>query len=371
MSDRARPKSRKHRTLWKRWRDDRLVLRIPDDRGRQVAVLDPLLVKASPTTGEGEIASRLAWARTELRAGTFGLRLLVASVLSWLAFPVLEEVGASAGVAVMTFVLLLIGLLVLNRIWVRSGTTRRCRRVAAQLAGAGICPTCAYSIAELQEEHDGCTVCPECGGAWKYANTGDGLPTPFLHAAMRRRVWRRRAYGVLRDDRRETHATMRIPEAELLALPWSTDHCERIRVAISEARDVTRTSQRWFGCSFFLIASMFFIMLLYAAWMASQILFDRSGFMGPPPVWVYAVAAAFLGYISANGVWFVLLARSMFRGDWWDGTPKGRARLVQNRVCAACFADLKGVDTEADACTVCPACGSAWRILRDEGAGTS
>ncbi|HLP82760.1 MAG TPA: hypothetical protein VK157_00285 [Phycisphaerales bacterium] len=29
------------------------------------------------------------------------------------------------------------------------------------------CPTCDYVLANAPSEPDGCTVCPECGGAWK------------------------------------------------------------------------------------------------------------------------------------------------------------------------------------------------------------
>lgn len=35
---------------------------------------------------------------------------------------------------------------------------------------AGLCPSCAYKIDELVPEPDGCTVCPECGAAWKVAS---------------------------------------------------------------------------------------------------------------------------------------------------------------------------------------------------------
>ena len=31
----------------------------------------------------------------------------------------------------------------------------------------GHCPSCAYRISDIEIESDGCTVCPECGGAWK------------------------------------------------------------------------------------------------------------------------------------------------------------------------------------------------------------
>ncbi|MBX3387428.1 MAG: hypothetical protein KF768_12735 [Phycisphaeraceae bacterium] len=32
---------------------------------------------------------------------------------------------------------------------------------------AGQCAACGYSIGDLRSAEDGCTVCPECGGAWR------------------------------------------------------------------------------------------------------------------------------------------------------------------------------------------------------------
>ncbi len=29
------------------------------------------------------------------------------------------------------------------------------------------CPGCGYGIGDIRPEHDGCTVCPECGAAWR------------------------------------------------------------------------------------------------------------------------------------------------------------------------------------------------------------
>lgn len=37
----------------------------------------------------------------------------------------------------------------------------------ATMTRAGLCPACAYRIDDCQPEADGCTVCPECGGAWR------------------------------------------------------------------------------------------------------------------------------------------------------------------------------------------------------------
>jgi hypothetical protein len=35
------------------------------------------------------------------------------------------------------------------------------------LLANGYCPACAYGIDTIRPEHDGCTVCPECGAAWR------------------------------------------------------------------------------------------------------------------------------------------------------------------------------------------------------------
>ena len=36
---------------------------------------------------------------------------------------------------------------------------------------AGACPTCRYAMSDLEVQADGCTVCPECGSAWKLPPT--------------------------------------------------------------------------------------------------------------------------------------------------------------------------------------------------------
>lgn len=36
----------------------------------------------------------------------------------------------------------------------------------------GRCPSCAYRIDGVTPEGDGCTVCPECGGAWRLGDAG-------------------------------------------------------------------------------------------------------------------------------------------------------------------------------------------------------
>ena len=53
--------------------------------------------------------------------------------------------------------------------WIR----RRRDRLAEQLARCDDCVACAYPLNGLAPEPDGCTVCPECGAAWRSGGTDD------------------------------------------------------------------------------------------------------------------------------------------------------------------------------------------------------
>jgi hypothetical protein len=41
------------------------------------------------------------------------------------------------------------------------------RKAGLACLRAGLCPSCGYDIATHAPEGDGCTVCPECGAAWR------------------------------------------------------------------------------------------------------------------------------------------------------------------------------------------------------------
>ena len=53
------------------------------------------------------------------------------------------------------------------RIGIRMKSMRIDRPYAMKMMSLQRCPGCLYSLGELPAETDGCTVCPECGGAWK------------------------------------------------------------------------------------------------------------------------------------------------------------------------------------------------------------
>jgi hypothetical protein len=55
-------------------------------------------------------------------------------------------------------------------LWVRAVSWRSPSHAQAALLAKGICPHCAHGIGRIPPEPDGCTVCPECGAAWKEPN---------------------------------------------------------------------------------------------------------------------------------------------------------------------------------------------------------
>ncbi|MFK7884313.1 MAG: hypothetical protein AB8F26_09065 [Phycisphaerales bacterium] len=46
-----------------------------------------------------------------------------------------------------------------------------------------LCPHCAHGIGSIPSEPDGCTVCPECGAAWRFTSMS---PDPAVAAARQR-----------------------------------------------------------------------------------------------------------------------------------------------------------------------------------------
>lgn len=46
---------------------------------------------------------------------------------------------------------------------IRAGRAQIVRLVASH----GYCPSCGYALADIPAADDGCTVCPECGSAWR------------------------------------------------------------------------------------------------------------------------------------------------------------------------------------------------------------
>jgi hypothetical protein len=356
--------TRDQRPLRTRLRDSRLAATAADDRGRRVRLLDPVRMKDAPAAANPAAAARLAWAREEVKAGNFGLRMGLAMLLCWVLFPVLDESGAPAAVWGVVVPLWLVLVWQLNRLLARRGNAVRTRRVGSLLASHGLCPTCAYSLADLSPEADGCTVCPECGGAWRrelFAAGGPALPgSPRLsHTGWRRRLPR----GLLRDDRRETHPEARLPPDELLGLPWSESQRLRLAAALEAARVATTSARRRLAAFQFAMGALYLGMSVWVVRMIIRVLTEWDTAWGGVPAMVIATVP--IGMLAFT---LGMAAITMLQARWILGSrgrlflPKGSACLTRHGFCAACINDLTGFTPEPDGCTICPECGAAWRL---------
>jgi len=88
------------------------------------------------------------------------------SVMPWVAR--LGSVGL-VRLVVLGFWLMAIGvsLLIPAIVVVTVGTRVVLPRYRDWIAACGRCPACGYEIMNLPPDSDGCTVCPECGSAWR------------------------------------------------------------------------------------------------------------------------------------------------------------------------------------------------------------
>ena len=48
------------------------------------------------------------------------------------------------------------------------------RKLSKWRLGRGACAACGYALEGVHTEQDGCTVCPECGAAWKLGESDEG-----------------------------------------------------------------------------------------------------------------------------------------------------------------------------------------------------
>jgi len=68
-------------------------------------------------------------------------------------------------------------------LWLRPLTGRFWNKSVAPeyenvLISKKLCPACVYSLDSLTPEPDGCTVCPECGAAWRLPEAKSNEPSP-------------------------------------------------------------------------------------------------------------------------------------------------------------------------------------------------
>ncbi len=188
---------------------------------------------------------------------------------------------------------LILAVIVLNHL-ARLSVAREVRLVSA------ICPACAYSLTSSTPHDDGCTVCPECGGAWRLPLQWHQRPPVLWYTPIRddRGAWHR-PYVLYTEKDNRGDWPLWLPTAIIapwLILPWVIVAC----------------------------------VLLGLNWLAIA-----------------------LGVLGLPATPAILLA---------SGGLRRRRRAARLTRCAICDHPLDNVPPESDGCTVCPACTCAWRM---------
>jgi hypothetical protein len=91
--------------------------------------------------------------------GVFILREGVRLAQMGLGTAIVRQVVGSLWAPVLLMIVVITALMILGRS-LRTVARRSCLRL-------GLCPACGYEIGSLPAATDGCTVCPECGAAWR------------------------------------------------------------------------------------------------------------------------------------------------------------------------------------------------------------
>ena len=143
-----------------------------DDRGVRHRVLDmyhataPHGLRPKDVAREGDsqtLVQSIFWNTLPMAVMLYvlvvgsSLRIGGVSVISTLVF----------GLLLIPFSLVFFG--VPMAVWLRKVSWRSPMHGRNALVAADICPHCAHGIGGIPPEPDGCTVCPECGAAWRVA----------------------------------------------------------------------------------------------------------------------------------------------------------------------------------------------------------
>ncbi len=215
------------------------------------------------------------------------------------------------------------------------GSLAVAHHVRTRIARDRACPVCGYPIEDLATKGDGCTLCAECGSAWRVdqwaADAGIYKPPavyPALHGPD----------GLLavRDAR-----GVRVP---LLASGPKRARMDAVRGM--QARVPARVRRRriagvliWLGCT----------------GAVAGFLISMNGF-GSSIEKVYTIGTtAFVGALLF-GVFLLGVRAAVFRVV----KPVLVQETVSKGSCPCCESRLRDTPSPIDACLLCDACGSAW-----------
>lgn len=217
------------------------------------------------------------------------------------------------------------------------------RMADASLLRAGRCAACGFSLRDIETQHDGCVVCPECSAAWhrdrwRYQRddaaklAGRGVECSVKTESAARQV----------DDRGAL-----LPQP-ITKAPWLRQALKQPRAAqrtylwpfIEHLRSARRSAAIWT-----LTPTVAFVLAVIAMiYAANTTVSDAS-------ILLFTVLVVF-------GVTVVIIARHV--AQYFVDI---RTIAIADGVCPACGS---AIDTNAsrdfDGCVSCASCASAWRV---------
>jgi len=153
-------------------------MKITDDRGQahevsRIAALPTDLINRADRRHEIMRQLEKKTMKNVVLTETIGMLLISAPfLLGWYGFVQGIRSSWSIGYLLFSFVVGVFGVVLLIAAITRPKTLHReINRLGKELdlirRTDESCLVCRYSLYGLQPESDGCTVCPECGGAWR------------------------------------------------------------------------------------------------------------------------------------------------------------------------------------------------------------
>lgn len=147
-------------------------------RDRAPALLSRMRAREVGAIARGSASNLRRWFLS-LPAFFAVLLVALALVFAWS----LTEFGPQALAFVLfspvSSTILLVGVTAL--LTFRTALGSRGERIREGLLRAGRCPVCLYTLDDLEADTDRCTVCPECGSAWRL----DTLDAPVQRVVIR------------------------------------------------------------------------------------------------------------------------------------------------------------------------------------------
>ncbi len=334
---------------------------IPDDRGRSVPAWTPSQAGKDPDPFERELALRVTGAavadsREQVLVGMLPIIVTMAVVAIFGLSPMFVLFGVMCSALVAHSLM-------------RRKHRGEAVQISATLLSAGRCGSCAYPVAKLNPESDGCVSCPECGAAWKRDPQWDTRLALADAAAVERLNLPKDG---TEDDRRVqlsvrtvlaglvgyrnlamTDVRGRLAPVFFPRFPWKPPPCWD-QVA-PEDREAMRKSIRWLGLGRRVLMTL---LLSFPAFSLAPRLtsFSISSVVADPLIILQVLWVFFFLPLAIFG----FLVRPM------PSKPDDIARIFLDRgYCPSCATDLKRVSPSPDDSRECPHCLGTWRIMQD------